>query len=81
MVPKFSAATGLIYTYTKPKGPGTIDRWYWTAIDFRTGKLVYSVLAGTGILFNNSYASLYVGRSGDGYVGVIGGLIRVHDAG
>ena len=81
VVPKFSAATGLIYTYTKPKGPGAIDRWYWTAIDFRTGKMVYSVLAGTGILFNNSYASLYVGPSGDGYVGVIGGLIRVHDAG
>ncbi len=81
VVPKFSAATGLIYTYTKPKGPGTIDRWYWTAIDFRTGKMVYSVLAGTGVLFNNSYASLYVGPSGDGYVGVIGGLIRVHDEG
>ena len=81
VVPKFSAAAGLVYTYTKPKGPGAIDRWYWTAIDFRTGKRVYSKLAGTGALFNNSYASLYLGPTGDGFVGVVGGLIRVHDAG
>lgn len=79
VVPKFSAATGLVYTYSKPKGPGTIDRWYWTALDFRTGKLVYSKLAGTGALFNNNYASLYVGANGDGYVGVTAGLVRLHD--
>jgi hypothetical protein len=79
VVPKFSAATGLIYTYTKPKGPGKIDRWYWTALDYRTGEVVYSKLAGTGDVFNNSYASLYVAPSGVGYVGVLKGLIRVAD--
>ena len=79
VVPKFSAATGLIYTYTKPKGPGKVDRWYWTALDYRTGEVVYSKLAGTGDVFNNSYASLYVAPSGVGYVGVIKGLIRVAD--
>ena len=79
VVPKFSAKTGLIYTYTKPAGPGTIDRWYWTAIDFRTGKVVYSKLAGTGVAYNNNYASLYLGPDGAGYVGVTGGLVRVSD--
>ena len=79
VVPKFSAATGLIYTYTKPKGPGKVDRWYWTALDYRTGEVVYSKLAGTGDVFNNSYASLYVAPSGVGYVGVLKGLIRVAD--
>jgi hypothetical protein len=79
VVSKFSAGSGLIYTYSKPKGPGTTDRWYWTAIDYRTGAMVYSKLAGTGAMFNNDYASLYLGPTGAGYVGVLGGLIRVSD--
>jgi hypothetical protein len=81
VVPKFSAATGLIYTYSKPKGPGKIDRWYWTALDYRTGEVAYSKLAGTGNAFNNSYASLYLAPNGVGYVGVLKGLIRVQDKG
>ena len=76
VVPKFSAKTGLIYTYSKPVGPGTVDRWYWTALDFRTGKEVYSVLSGTGILYNNNYASVYLSKEGVGYVGVVGGVVR-----
>ncbi|MEY4136551.1 MAG: hypothetical protein RL205_679 [Actinomycetota bacterium] len=79
VVPKFSAATGLIYTYTKPKGPGKVDRWYWTALDYRTGKLVYSTFVGNGLMFNNNYASAYVGPDGSGYVGVTGGLVRIYD--
>ena len=79
VVPKFSARAGLIYTYTKPKGPGTIDPWYWTAIDFRTGKTVYKQLVGTGVAYNNNYASLYLGPDGAGYVGVAGGLVRISD--
>lgn len=79
VVPKVSARAGLIYTYTKPKGPGTIDRWYWTAIDFRTGRRVYSRLIGTGVAYNNNYASLYLGPDGAGYVGVAGGLVRISD--
>ena len=79
VVPKFSAETGLIYTYTKPKGPGAVDRWYWTAMDYRTGKVVYSQLAGTGIAFNNNYASLYLSPSGMGFVGVTGGIVRISD--
>ena len=79
VVPKFSAATGLIYTYTKPKGPGKINRWYWTALDYRTGELVYSVFVGNGLSFNNNYASAYLGPDGSGYVGVTGGLVRIYD--
>lgn len=79
VVPKFSAKTGLIYTYTKPKGPGKVDRWYWTALDYRTGKAVYSQFVGNGIKFNNNYASAYLGPDGSGYVGVTGGLVRVFD--
>ena len=38
VVPKVSLATGLVYAYTKPPTAGTTDAWYFTAIDFRTGR-------------------------------------------
>lgn len=80
VVPKFSAAAGLLYTYSKPKGPGKHDPWYWTAIDYRTGNTVYRALVGAGVQFNNNYASLYLGPDGAGYVGIIGGIARIADS-
>ena len=75
-----SLANGLIYTYTKPKGPATTDAWCFTAVDFRTGEVVYQRLAGTGILYNNHYAGAYLGPDGGLYVGVLGGLVAMWDA-
>ncbi len=80
VVSKMSLASGLIYTYTKPKGPANTDAWYFTAIDFHTGQTVYSVLAGTGVLYNNHYAALNLGPDGTAYVGVFGGLIAIRDS-
>jgi hypothetical protein len=77
VVTKMSVANGLIYTYTKPEG--TPDAWYFTAIDFSTGKVVYKQLAGTGPLYNNHYAPVYLGPDGTWYVGVLGGLVSLHD--
>lgn len=79
LVTKMSLANGLIYTYTKPKGPANTDAWYFTAIDFGTGKTVFKQLAGTGILFNNHYAALYLGPNGTAYVGVLGGIVAIRD--
>ncbi len=76
VVSKFSSKTGLIYTYTHRKNTSA---WYWTAVDYRSGKEVYSRLVGKGPRFNNSYASLYVAPNGDGFVGVVPGLVRVRD--
>lgn len=76
VVSKASSKTGLIYTYSHRKNTAA---WYWTAIDFRTGREVYSQLVGKGPRFNNSYASLYVAPNGDGFVGVLPGLVRVRD--
>ena len=45
LVTKLSLASGLIYTYTKPKGPANTGAWYFTAIDFATGQTVYKQLA------------------------------------
>ncbi len=78
VVSKLSLATGLIYTYTKD--PGVLDPWYWTALDFRTGKTVFKQLAGTGSLgFNNNYAGLALSRRGTAYLGTLGGLIAFRD--
>ena len=82
-VSQVSLVTGLEYTYSKdpspPDAPFT-DPWYFTAVDFHTGETVFKVLAGTGVLYNSNYSSVYVGPDGKtAYVGVIGGLVRIHD--
>jgi hypothetical protein len=78
VVSKLSLANGLIYTYTKPAGGE--DPWYWTAIDFRTGKTVWTRLAGTGALYNNNYAGIALSPAGGAaFLGVLGGIISLHD--
>jgi hypothetical protein len=80
VISKMSLSSGLVYTYTKPKGPATTDPWYFTAVDFHTGEVVYSRLAGTGVLYNNHYAGAYLGPNGTLYVGVLGGVVALRDA-
>jgi len=79
VVPKLSLSNGLVYTYTKPPNADGTDAWYFTAIDFRTGSTVFSRLAGTGLGFNNNYAPVSIGPDGSGYVGALGGLVRIWD--
>jgi hypothetical protein len=79
VVPKLSLANGLVYTYTKPPNDAGTDAWYFTAIDFRTGGTVFKRLAGTGLGFNNNFAPVSIGPDGSGYVGALGGLVRIRD--
>ncbi|WP_183099311.1 hypothetical protein [Nocardioides pelophilus] len=78
-VPKASLGNGLVYAYTKPVRNDLIDAWYLTAIDIRTGKVAWSRLTGTGIQWNNHYASIYLGPDGTLYVATVAGLIRLAD--
>ena len=78
VVPKVSLEAGLLYTYTKPRATMS-DPWYFTAIDFRTGRTVFQQLAGTGVGFNNNYAPITLGPDGTAYVGVLGGLVALRD--
>jgi hypothetical protein len=80
VVPKLSAATGLVYTYTKPPTTDGSDPWYLTGIDVRTGKTAFKALAGDGLGFNNNYAPVTLGPDGTAYVGVLGGLVALRDA-
>jgi hypothetical protein len=79
-VPKLSTATGLVYLYTKlSNAPEETDAYYFSALDFKTGKTVFRVLAGTGVRFDNNWAAISLSPDGTAYVGVLNGLIRVRD--
>jgi hypothetical protein len=81
VVPKLSLGNGLVYTYTKPLRSDGKDAWYFTALDFRTGKVAYARLAGVGFGFNNNFAPVTLGPDGTAYVGVLGGLTLYRDGG
>ncbi|MGZ4328967.1 MAG: hypothetical protein ACXVXL_13175 [Solirubrobacteraceae bacterium] len=80
VVPNVSLANGLIYTYTKD--PGMSDPWYWTTLDFRTGRTVYKQFAGSSpaSFYNNNYAGIALSRKGTEYLGTLGGLIAMRDS-
>ncbi|WP_034269413.1 PQQ-binding-like beta-propeller repeat protein [Haloechinothrix halophila] len=78
-VPKASLANGLLYVYTKPEGVRA-DPWYFTAIDIHTGRTVWKRLGGTGLLWNNHYASIYLGPDGAAYLATLAGVMRVTDS-
>lgn len=79
-VPKLSTATGLVYLYTKlPDAPAGADAYYFTAVDFETGKTVYRVLTGTGVRYDNNWAAISLAPDGTAYVGVLNGLLKVRD--
>jgi hypothetical protein len=80
VVPKLSAANGIVYTYTKDPQPDNADAWYLTALDFRTGKTLFKRLGGEGLGHNNNYAPVTLGPDGTAYVGVLGGLVALRDA-
>ncbi|HEY6881374.1 MAG TPA: hypothetical protein VI299_25290 [Polyangiales bacterium] len=80
-VPKLSVSNGLVYLYTKkPDAPHKADAYYFTAIDFATGRTVYRVLTGTGVRYDNNWAAISLAPDGSAYVGVLNGLLRVRDA-
>ena len=79
VVPKMSSKTGLIYAYTRPPDPSGSQGYYWSAIDFKTGKTAWNKYAGSGFFFNNNYSGLGLGPDGTAYVGVIGGIVSLKD--
>jgi hypothetical protein len=75
VVSKLALATGLIYSYTVDSN----NNWYWTALDYRTGKVVYKSYAGTGIGYNNNYAGISISPRGYEYLGSLGGIMSLRD--
>lgn len=86
VVPKGDARNGLVYTFENVRDPGapSADPWYWTALSFRTGRVVFKVLAGHGGLFNNHYAGIALARAPRNgpptlYLGGVGGIMALRD--
>jgi hypothetical protein len=85
-VAKGDTASGLIYTYEKLKDPGQPGAgvWYWTALDYRTGKVLWRRVSGHGGLYNNHYSGIAVARNPRTaktslYLGGIGGIMSLRD--
>ncbi len=79
-VPKVSLANGLIYVYTRDEAnPDDLHAWYFTALDVRTGKVLFKQLTGVGWKFNNHGGSISIASDGSAYVGVMGGVIKLRD--
>jgi outer membrane protein assembly factor BamB len=74
-----SLPAGLVYAYTKRHSWLGVDAWYLTALDLRTGRAVWSVRTGLGVLRDNHRGEVALGPDGSAYVPVLGGLVRVHD--
>jgi len=81
VISKASIATGLVYTYTREVDPAGVQAWYWTAIDYDTGKTQYKQLAGTGPGWNNHYAAVGIGPDGTEYMSgyLPGGIWSLRD--
>ncbi|WP_460786431.1 hypothetical protein [Nocardioides maradonensis] len=78
-VPKTSLANGLVYVYAKPPSNLLDDSWYLAALDIRTGRTRWQQKTGTGITWNNHYASIYIGPDGAAYIATLVGLVRFKD--
>ncbi|TMK42183.1 MAG: hypothetical protein E6G56_01885 [Actinobacteria bacterium] len=56
--------------------------WYWSALDYRTGRIFWRQLAGHGGLYNNHYAGVALGPAGGRstlYLGGVGGIVALRD--
>ena len=79
-VPKLSAETGLVYVYAKSAdAPLGVDAYYFSAIDFSTGRTAFQVLTGTGVSYDNNWAPIFLKDGGCAYVGVLRGLVEICD--
>ncbi|EQB44888.1 hypothetical protein CGLO_16306 [Colletotrichum gloeosporioides Cg-14] len=76
-----STANGLVYSYTQDEelaGQG-LYVWYFTAIDFRTGEVVWRIRAGAGGRYNNNVAPTQMSPNGAIYQVVAGGVTWLRD--
>ena len=79
MVPKFSAKTGLAYFYTyEPQADGKIA-WYFTALNYQTGKTQFKILTGIGSGLDNNWAPITLAPDGTAYVGTLKGIVALWD--
>lgn len=70
-----STGNGLLYAYTRKYDADGLDVWYWTAIDFRTGRVAWEQQVGTGSQFDAYWPLPMIGRDGTLYMSAYGGVL------
>lgn len=80
-VPVLSTATGLLYGYTQDPvlaAEGTYV-WYFIALDYRTGAVIWRARAGAGGTYNDGYQAAVIGPDGTLYEGIQDGIATLRD--
>ncbi len=77
VVPKLSLGNGIAYFYSFEILANGDRLWSLVGLDFDTGKEVIRVPTGTGIAYNNNWASIAIAPNGETYVGTRQGLLKV----
>jgi outer membrane protein assembly factor BamB len=76
---KLSTRNGLLYLYTR-KMENNVDVYYFTAMDFRTGQVVWEKKVGSGFRFDHYYEALLLGPDATIFMGVYDGLVTIRDS-
>jgi len=80
MTLELSTGTGLIYTQDrKYDDVNDVNAYYFVALDFRTGEVVWEKLVGTGDMFDNWWLPVAIGPNGALYGMVYGGVTMMKD--
>jgi hypothetical protein len=74
-----SRSDGLLYAWTKRPSPAGVSAWYLTVLDATTGRHVFSVRTGTGMLAGSDGSQITLGPGGTAWLGATGGLVRIRD--
>ncbi|KRE93932.1 hypothetical protein ASG76_10965 [Nocardioides sp. Soil774] len=70
---------GLLYAWTKRPSLVGVSAWYLTAVDASSGRSMWSVRTGTGLLAGSDRSQVAVGADGTVWLGTLSGLVRVRD--
>jgi hypothetical protein len=80
MTLELSTRTGLIYTQDrKHDDENKVNAYYFVALDFRTGEVVWEKLVGTGDKFDNYWLPVAIGPNGALYGMLYGGITMMRD--
>lgn len=77
--PALSTGNGLVYTYTRKYDARGLDVWYWTALDFRTGKVRWEQQVGTGSQFDAYWPIPLISPDGGLFMSAYGGVLVMRD--
>jgi hypothetical protein len=79
--PAVSVDDGLVYAWTKRHSWFGVDAWYLSAVELRSGRLVWARRVGLNALYDNHGGDVVLGPGRAAYAPLLGGLARVADRG